>query len=182
MIFTPTALSGVWLIDIEPLEDERGLFARTACAEQFAAHGLNAQFVQQSVSWNPQAGTLRGLHYQTAPHAEDKLIRVTRGRLFDVAVDLRRDSPDFGRWIGVELSADNRRQIYIPKGCAHGFLTRAPDTEILYQMTTPYVPGSVAGLRWDDPQLAIAWPLDRPPLIGERDRQLPGLESFAATS
>jgi dTDP-4-dehydrorhamnose 3,5-epimerase len=181
MIFTPTALPGVWLIDIEPMVDERGLFARTVCAKQFAAHGLNAQFVQQSVSSNPQAGTLRGLHFQRSPHAEDKLIRVTRGRLFDVAVDLRRDSPAFGRWTGVELSAANRRQIYIPKGCAHGFLTLDHDTEILYQMTAPYVPAAASGLRWDDPQLAIAWPLDCPSLIGERDRQLPGLDSFATS-
>jgi dTDP-4-dehydrorhamnose 3,5-epimerase len=182
VIFAPTTLPGVWLIDIEPHADERGLFARTVCAEQFAARGLNAQFVQQSVSSNPQAGTLRGLHIQLTPHGEDKLIRVTRGRLYDVAVDLRRDSPAFGQWTSVELSAENHRQIYIPKGCAHGFLTLENDTEILYQMTTPYVPAAAGGLRWDDPQLAIAWPFDPPPLIGERDRQLPGLDAFATTS
>lgn len=180
MIFTPTAISGVWLLDIEPQQDERGLFARSVCVKQFTAHGLNAQFVQQSISWNRHAGTLRGLHIQAAPHAEDKLIRVTNGRIYDVAVDLRRDSQGFGRWVAVELSAANRRQIYIPKGCAHGFLTLEDNTEILYQMTAPYVPEAAAGLRWDDPQVAITWPIDKPPLIAEHDRKLPGLESFAS--
>lgn len=159
MKFTPTPLDGVYVIDIEPREDARGLFARTVCGEEFARHGLDAGFVQQSVSWNPHVGTLRGLHYQAQPHGEDKLVRVTRGAIFDVAVDIRPDSSSRGKWFGVELSAENRRQIYIPKGFAHGFQTQQPDTEILYQMTAPFHAEAARGIRWDDPTLAIDWPL-----------------------
>lgn len=158
MIFTETELAGAYVLEIERREDSRGFFARVACEDEFAAHGLNGRFVQQSVSWNPLAGTLRGLHFQVAPHEEDKLVRVTRGAVFDVIVDLRRGSPTRGRWIGVELSADNHRQIYIPKGFAHGFQTLAPETEVLYEMTVRYQPGTASGIRWDDPGLAIEWP------------------------
>src|ERR1039457_2589233 len=135
--FTETAVPGAYLIDIDAIADERGFFARTVCVEQFAQHGLNGRFVQQSVSYNRRAGTLRGLHFQSAPHEEEKLVRVTRGAVFDVIVDLRRDSPAFGRWFGAELAADNRRQFYIPRGVAHGFQTLLPDTEIFYEMATP---------------------------------------------
>lgn len=175
MKFTATPLAGAWLIDIEPHGDERGLFARSVCQAEFSHHGLSTAFVQQSLSWNPTAGTLRGMHFQAPPFGEDKLVRVTRGAVFDVIVDIRAESPTFGRHFSVELSADNRRQVYIPKGFAHGFLSLVPDTEVFYQMTTPYRPGSARGIRWDDPDLAIAWPLPADVLIGDNDRRLPSL-------
>jgi dTDP-4-dehydrorhamnose 3,5-epimerase len=158
VIFVETPLAGAYAIEIEPNADERGFFARTMCREEFARYGLNAAFVQQSVSWNPRAGTLRGLHYQAAPHQEDKLVRVTRGAIFDVIVDIRRESPTYGQWFGIALSAQNHRQLYIPKGFAHGFQTTAPETEALYQMTAPFHPRASRGIRWDDPMLAIGWP------------------------
>lgn len=173
MIFSATALPGVHLIDIEPRGDERGFFARTVCREEFAAHGLQADFVQQSVSWNPQAGTLRGLHYQAAPHAEHKLVRVTRGAIFDVVVDLRADSPARGQWFAVELSAGNRRQLYIPPGVAHGFQTLLPDSEVFYEMSVPYHAGAARGLRWDDPTVGIRWPACAARLISAQDQALP---------
>lgn len=177
MRFTPTPLTGAYVIDLEPIEDERGFFARSLCVEEFLQHGLNAKMVQQSVSWNPRRGTLRGMHFQAPPHAEDKLVRVTQGAMFDVIVDLRPNSSTCGQWFGVELSASNHKQLYIPKGLAHGFQTLEDNTEVLYQMTVPYAPGAGRGLRWDDPALAIAWPL--PELarseryVSERDMQWP---------
>lgn len=153
-----TPLAGAYLIDITPVEDERGLFARTVCAETFARHGLVSQFVQQSVSWNPHQGTLRGLHFQAASHRETKLVRVTRGANFHVIADLRPASGTRGQVFAATLSAANRRQLYIPAGMAHGFQSLEPNTEVLYQMDTPYHGPSARGLRWDDPVLAIAWP------------------------
>lgn len=173
MIFSAQPLAGVFAIDIEAHSDERGFFARTLCEEQFAAHGLVSRFVQHSVSFNLRAGTLRGLHFQAAPHAEHKLVRVTRGAVFDVLLDLRPDSASFGQCCSVELSADNHRQLYIPPGVAHGFQTRLPDTELAYAMSVPFEANAARGVRWDDPALAIAWPacLDR--IISARDRALP---------
>jgi dTDP-4-dehydrorhamnose 3,5-epimerase len=176
MKFTPAPLPGAFVIDIERHEDERGFFARTVCAEEFIRHGLNPRFVQQSVSWNPRAGTLRGMHYQAAPHEEEKLVRATRGAVFDVIVDLRRDSPAFGRWFGIELSANNYRQLYIPRGVAHGFQTLCQDTELAYAMTVPFCPDAARGLRWDDPALAIAWPDCRGRMISDKDCALPLFE------
>lgn len=173
MIFTPTTIPGAWLIDIEPNSDERGFFARTACNEEFARQGLDAHFLQQSIAWNPCRGTLRGLHYQAAPYGEDKLVRVTRGAIFDVIVDLRRDSSSFGRWFSTELSADTRRQLYIPKGIAHGYQTLADNTEIFYQMTTAYRADAASGIRWDDPTLAIPWPTCAARVMSDRDRSMP---------
>lgn len=172
MLFTELAIPGAYAVDPEPRADERGLFARTVCVESFAAVGLDAAFVQSSVSWNARAGTLRGMHWQTAPHGEDKLIRCTAGAVFDVVVDLRVGSPMRGRWAAVELSAENRRAVYVPKGCAHGFLTVADGSELLYQMTVAYAPTAARGLRWDDPDLAIGWPAE-PLIVSERDRALP---------
>lgn len=172
MRLTELSIPGSYLVDIEPVEDERGFFARTVCAEAFARVGLNAAFVQQSISWNRHKGTLRGLHYQTAPWQEEKLVRVTRGAVFDVLVDLRPHSRAYGLWHGIELHADGRSAVYVPKGIAHGFQTLADDTELLYQITVPYRPEAARGVRWDDSSLGIRWPLPVS-VIGERDRAFP---------
>lgn len=168
MRFTETPLSGSFVVDIEPREDERGFFARTVCVDEFAAAGLNGLFVQQSVSWNPHAGTLRGLHFQVAPYEEEKLVRVTRGAVFDVIVDLRTGSPTFGQSFSLDLRADRHRALYVPKGFAHGFQTLEDNTEVLYEMTVRFAPGSARGIRWDDTALSIAWPL--PMDISDRRR------------
>jgi dTDP-4-dehydrorhamnose 3,5-epimerase len=177
VIFTDTPISGAYLIEPEPSADERGLFARTFCAEEFAGRGLDARVSQCNTSANRRAGTLRGLHYQADPHGEAKLVRCTRGAIFDVAVDLRSSSGTYLRWAAAELTADNRQAFFIPAGCAHGFQTLADDSEVLYQMSTPYVPGSGRGVRWNDPAFGIAWP--GPPPAGrtmsERDRGYPDL-------
>lgn len=172
MRFSSTAIAGVMVIDIEALEDERGAFARLQCPEEFAAAGHPFAPVQTSLSRNPRAGTLRGLHYQTEPHAEVKLVRAVRGRMFDVALDLRRDSASFRQWISADLSADNARALLIPEGVAHGFLTLEPDTDVLYQISPAFQPGHEAGVRWNDPAFAIAWPR-APALISPRDAAYP---------
>lgn len=177
MIFTPTPLAGACVIDIEPVSDARGLFARTVCTEQFQQHSLSAGFVQQSLAYNLQAGTLRGLHYQQAPYREDKLIRVTQGAAFDVVVDLRRESATFGRWFGLELSAENRRQLFVPAGFAHGYQTLLPKTELLYAMTAPFHRDAGRGIRWDDPQVAVAWPPADVRVLSDADRNLPFLSA-----
>ena len=164
----PTALEGVLEIRVTPFGDERGLFARTYDEATFAAAGLPNRWPQCNTSWNRARGTLRGLHYQAEPHPEPKLVRCTRGRVFDVAVDLRPDSPGFCRWVGVELSAGDRNALYIPAGFAHGFLTLEDDSEVFYQMGESYVPGLARGVRWNDPAFAIAWPA-QPDRLSERD-------------
>lgn len=180
--FDSTPVAGAFVIDVEPHLDERGFFARTACIAEFESHGANAHFVQQSVSWNPRKGTLRGLHYQASPHQEEKLVRVTRGAIYDVIVDLRPSSPDFGRWFAVELTADNHRQLFIPKGVAHGFQTIQDDTEVLYEMTTPFHPDAPRGIRWNDPSLAITWPFPQlalqPGYVSPKDETWPTLQSI----
>lgn len=168
MIFTPTLFSDAWVIEIEPYEDSRGFFARSVCSGEFTSHGLNANFVQQSISWNPNKGTLRGLHFQKPPFEEDKLVRVSRGAIFDVIVDIRKDSTTCGKWYGVELSANNHRQLYIPKGFAHGFQTLQSETEVLYQMTVPFHPDAACGIRWDDSAFNINWPL--PVEVGDEEK------------
>jgi len=172
MRFAETALAGVVLVDLEPHEDERGAFARLHCPEAFAAAGHPFAPVQTSLSRNPRAATLRGLHYQPAPHAEAKLVRAVRGRIFDVALDLRPDSPTYRQWASAELSADNARALLIPEGVAHGFLTLEPATDVLYQISPAFQPGHEAGVRWDDPAFAIAWPA-KPALISARDSGYP---------
>jgi dTDP-4-dehydrorhamnose 3,5-epimerase len=170
MIFTKTPLQGnATLIDIEPYEDFRGIFARTVCYDDFALHGLNTNFVQQSISFNPKVGTLRGMHWQAEPFVEEKLVRVTRGAVFDVIVDIRPASSTFKKWISVELTADNRRQLYIPKGFAHGFQTLLPDTEVHYEMTTRHELDASKGFLWNDPSISIAWPMVENRIIGIRD-------------
>ncbi len=169
MIFEPTPLAGAFLVRLEPRHDERGFFARSWCREEFLARGLSGDVVQSSLSYNHRRGTLRGLHYQAPPHAETKLVRCTRGRIYDVIVDLRRDGPTFKRWWATELSADNRHMVYIPEGLAHGFLTLEDNAEVAYQMSTPHRPETARGLRYDDPALAIDWPF-APIVVGSRDR------------
>jgi dTDP-4-dehydrorhamnose 3,5-epimerase len=174
MRFRPTELDGVLRVEAEPHADARGAFARLHCPDEFAAAGAPFEPVQTSLSRNPQQGTLRGLHYQAAPHAETKLVRVVRGRVFDVAVDLRRDSPSFRRWIGVELSAENLLGLFIPPGVAHGFLTLEPDSDVLYQISPAYRPGHAAGVRWNDPALGVAWPAE-PVFMSPGDAAWPGI-------
>ena len=172
MIFSQAEISGVWLIEPERLQDERGFFARTWDRDAFSDSGLNPQLVQCSVSFNRKRGTLRGLHYQSAPHEEGKLVRCTSGAVFDVALDLRAESPTFRAWFGAELSADNRLALYVPEGCAHGFLTLEDSTEVHYQMTEFYVPEAARGVRWDDPAFGIMWP-GEVEVISDRDRTYP---------
>ena len=178
MIFTELAVAGAYLIDLEPRSDDRGFFARAFCAHEFAEHGLKDTFVQANLSHNPHRGTLRGMHYQRAPHAEVKLVRCTRGALFDVVVDLRPDSPTYGRWAGAELSADNHRTLYVPEGCAHGFETLVDDTEAFYLVSAFYAPGAEGGMRWDDPQIAIDWPIAPPVLISPKDAEAPLFKEY----
>jgi dTDP-4-dehydrorhamnose 3,5-epimerase len=175
VIFREAALPGVFVIEPEPREDNRGFFARTWCQREFAEHGLDPRLVQCSISFNRRRGTLRGVHYQEAPHAEAKLIRCTRGAIWDVALDLRLGLPTFGQHFAVELSAENRAALYIPEGCAHGFQTLVDDTEVLYQMSEFYAPESGRGLRFDDPAFAIPWPVPDPILL-DRDRAYPDFE------
>jgi dTDP-4-dehydrorhamnose 3,5-epimerase len=172
VIVEPTALPGVFVITPELLTDARGDFARTYCAAEFRANGLDPQVAQCSVSFNPTAGTLRGMHYQVEPYGEVRLVRCTRGAIYDVAVDLRPESPTYCRWVGAELTADNRRSLYVPGGLAHGFLTLVGQSEVLYQMSVPYQPGAGAGVRWDDPAFGIVWPF-APRLMAERDATYP---------
>lgn len=169
MKFAETKLKGAHVIEPERLEDDRGFFARTFCRKEFEAHGLNPILVQSSISFNAKKGTLRGMHYQTPPHEETKLVRCTRGSVYDVILDLRRGSPTFKQWVAVELTADNRCALYIPAGFAHGFQTLTDHTEILYQMSEFYHPESARGVRWDDPAFGITWPLPDP-IISQRDQ------------
>jgi dTDP-4-dehydrorhamnose 3,5-epimerase len=172
MIFRATEIEGVWIVEPERHEDERGFFARTWDTNEFAARGLNGRLVQCSVSYNRRRGTLRGLHYQAAPHEEAKLVRCTAGVIFDVAVDLRSGSATFCRWVGVELSAGNRLALYVPEGCAHGFLTLTDDTEVTYQMSEFHASEASRGVRYDDPAFAIEWP-GEVVVVNERDRTYP---------
>jgi dTDP-4-dehydrorhamnose 3,5-epimerase len=173
MQFIETPLPGAWVIELDLLGDERGWFARTFDADEFEMRGLNSAVVQCNASLNAQRGTLRGMHYQAEPHGESKLVRCVRGAIFDVAVDMRADSPAHRGWHGVELNAENRRAFYIPAGLAHGFQTLTDDSEVLYQMSHPYVPGAARGVRWDDPAFAIEWPpLDGERSISEKDRSI----------
>jgi dTDP-4-dehydrorhamnose 3,5-epimerase len=174
MRFTPTAIAGVALIEFDAAEDERGFFARTFCEQEFARAGLAMQVRQINVSHNRDAFTLRGLHYQAAPHAESKIVHCVRGRIFDVAADLRPGSATLRRWVGIELAPELRRALFIPEGCAHGFLTLEPASDIVYAMGHPFVAEAGRGVRWNDPALGIAWPA-APRVISERDAGYPDL-------
>ncbi len=172
IIFRQTSLAGVIEVEMQPHRDERGFFARSWCETEFRENGLNPKLVQCSISFNERKGTLRGVHYQAPPYPEAKLVRCTRGALFDVALDLRPDSPSYLRSIGVELTAGNHRALYIPEGCAHGFLTLEENTEALYQMSEFYHPETARGVRWNDPAFGISWP-STVQVISERDRSFP---------
>ncbi len=172
MIFTETALKGAFVIDPEPVPDERGMFARVWCAQEFELHGLSSRWIQSSVSVNRRKGTLRGMHYQVAPNEEVKLVRCTAGAIYDVIVDLRPTSSTYGRHVGLPLTADNRRSLYIPKQFAHGFLTLQDNSEVSYHMSEFYVPSSARGIRWDDSLLHIEWP-EPIVIVSEKDRMWP---------
>jgi dTDP-4-dehydrorhamnose 3,5-epimerase len=172
MRFTETSIPGVHEIDLEPFADDRGLFARTFCAREFSEHGLRSKLVQTNLSVNRRRGTLRGFHYQLPPATEAKLIRCIRGSLFDVVIDLRADSPTYLRHHALVLSAENRRAIYVPDGCANAFLTLEEDTEAIYQVSEFYTPGAERGVRWDDPALAISWPIPVE-VISDKDASWP---------
>ncbi|HYB10585.1 MAG TPA: dTDP-4-dehydrorhamnose 3,5-epimerase [Alphaproteobacteria bacterium] len=180
MKFVPTPFAGAFIIEPERLEDERGFFARCWCRTELETHGLVASFAQCNISFNRKLGTLRGLHYQAAPYCEAKIVRCTRGRAFDVMVDLRPSSPTRHHWHAVELSADNARMVYVPEHFAHGFQTLEDDTELFYQMSEDHRPEAACGLRFDDPAFAIAWPIDNP-ILSLRDLSFPllGVEQIA---
>ncbi len=179
MIFEPTAIPGVLVIEVEAHRDARGYFARTFCVEEFRRQGIAFETVQCNVSLNRMKGTLRGLHYQAAPAGEPKLVRCTRGRLFDVAVDLRPESPASCNWTALEMSAEAPNALFIPEGCAHGFITLEDDTEIFYQMGSLYTPDLARGVRWNDPAFAIGWPM-QPSVISERDAGYPDYRPLAS--
>lgn len=173
MIFTATKLKGVYLIEPSRYEDERGFFASSFSQREFESHGLAVQFVENNISFNHRRGTLRGLHYQVAPYAQAKLVRCTRGTVFDVAVDLRTGSPTYKKWVGIELSAVNRHLMYVPKGCAHGYQTLEDDTEVFYQVSDYYLLETNRGYRWNDPAFGIEWPFPDEYIINERDANYP---------
>ena len=173
MIFRETKLPGAFVLEVQRLEDDRGFFGRIFCRREFVERGLNPDVAQCSVSFNRKAGTLRGMHYQEAPYAEDKVVRCTRGSLYDVIVDLRGDSPTCRQWFAVELTGENRRMLYIPKGFAHGFQTLTDNTEVVYQMSEFYHPESARGVRWNDPAFGIQWPAADGAILSDRDRDWP---------
>ena len=172
MRFVPTEVAGVYVLEVERRQDARGFFGRLWCAEELARHGLSGHVAQVNVAYNRRRGTLRGLHYQLAPYAEAKLVRCTRGALFDVAVDVRPESPTYLRWVGVELAADTYRMLYVPEGCAHGYLTLEDHTEVIYLVSCPYTPSHERGIRYDDPAVGVRWPLD-PVVVSEKDQGWP---------
>ena len=173
MIFTETKLRGAFVIDIERRDDERGFFARAWCQGEFAAKGLSTHLVQANIAFSQRAGTLRGLHYQVKPHEEVKLVRCTRGAVYDVIVDLRPESSTYLHWVSVELTADNRTMLYVPEGFLHGYQTLTDSTEVLYQVSHMYSPASERGLRWDDPTIGIEWPKLDTRIISEKDKSWP---------
>lgn len=176
MVFTATKLAGAFVIEPERKADQRGFFARTFCQAEFAEHGLDPRVAQCSISFNKRKGTLRGMHFQAAPYAEVKVVRCTAGVIYDVIIDLRRESPSFLEHEAVELTAENRKMLYIPEGFAHGFQTMTDDTEVFYQMSQAYAAEYARGVRWDDPAFGIQWP-EAERIIFDRDRGYPDFHS-----
>jgi dTDP-4-dehydrorhamnose 3,5-epimerase len=172
LIFTETKLKGAFILDVKRLEDERGFFGRSWCKKEMEEHGLNSNVVQANVSFNHKKGTLRGMHFQFSPYQETKLVRCTKGALFDVIIDLRKDSPTYKQWIGVELTEDNFRMLYVPEDFAHGFITLQDNTAVTYQVTQFYTPGAEGGIRWDDPAVGIEWPVPVE-VISSKDKNHP---------
>ncbi len=173
MRFNETSLKGAYVIELEKREDSRGYFARTFCEKEFRQLGLETAYVQGNCSYNKYKGTLRGLHFQRAPHEEVKVVRCTSGAVFDVALDLRRDSPTFGKWFAIELTPQNGLALYVPRGFAHGYVTLKDDSEIFYQVSAFYEPKSEGGVRWNDPRFGVKWPFVDEKLISDKDRALP---------
>lgn len=173
MKFTETKINGVFVIEPHRFQDERGFFAPSFSAREFAERGMSDSFVESNISYSLRRGTLRGMHYQAEPHGQAKLVRCTRGSVYDVAVDIRRGSETYGQWVGVELTAENRRMIYVPGDCAHGFQTLEDDSEVFYMVSSTYEPASGRGFRWDDPAFRIEWPEAGERTLTERDRNYP---------
>jgi dTDP-4-dehydrorhamnose 3,5-epimerase len=172
MIFTETKLKGAFIVDVKKLEDDRGFFGRSWCRREFEAIGLTADVVQTNVAYSKLKGTLRGMHYQLSPYEESKLVRCTRGAVYDVIIDLRPESPTFKQWVGVELTADNYRMLFVPERFGHGYITLQDNTDVTYQVTQYYTPGAERGIRWNDPEFNIAWPIE-PLVMSEKDKQMP---------
>jgi len=172
MIFNETPLKGAYVIDIEKNEDSRGFFARTWCEREFKDHNLSVQSAQFSISFNSKKGTLRGMHFQIPPYEEVKIVRCTMGAIYDVIIDIRKSSPTYKKYFGIELSAQNRKMFYIPEGFAHGFITLEDNTEIFYQISNFYEPQAARSIKWDDPEFHIEWPM-KPVVISERDKNIP---------
>ena len=179
MIFKETKIPGVFVIEVERREDERGFFARQWCADEFTRVGLDPRVAQINTARSATAGTLRGVHYQKAPHAEIKLVRCTRGAVFDVVVDLRVGNPTFCQWFGIELDDESGRMLYIPEGCGHGYLTMAMNTDLVYQTSVPYAPKSATGVRYNDPAFNIVWP-GAIKVISTQDQNWPSFSSGGA--
>jgi dTDP-4-dehydrorhamnose 3,5-epimerase len=177
MKLSNSPLPGVFVIDIEPIKDDRGMFARCWCKDEFEQQGLRTELSQCSISFNQSKATLRGMHYQLTPHEEIKIVRCTRGSIFDVVIDLRPESTTFKQWFGTSLSAENHRMLYIPEGLAHGFVTLEPQTEVFYQISVPYEPGSARGVRWNDSCFNINWPIE-PTVISSKDLNYPNFSDI----
>ncbi len=175
MIFTKTNLEDAFVIDIEKKEDDRGFFARTFCANEFSENNLDSKFVQANTSFNYKKGTLRGMHFQKPPYEEDKLVRCTKGSIFDVMIDLRKESPTYKKWFGVELTEENRKSLFVPKGFAHGYMTLEDNTEVTYLVTQFYTPEADSGIKFNDPAFNIEWPMT-PVIVSEKDANHPAYE------
>lgn len=173
MIFTETEIKGAYIIDLEKRSDDRGYFARAFCANKFADHGLKTEFVQANISFNYKKGTVRGLHYQLAPHQETKFFRCISGAMYDVFIDLRPESATYLKWIGVELSVENKRALYVPAGCANGYQALQDNTEALYYVDAFYTPGAEKQIRWDDPTFNIKWPITKGVVLSDKDKSTP---------
>lgn len=173
MIFTETRLPGAYVIELEPIHDNRGFFSRVMCKREFDAHNLTTDFVQANITFSPEMGTLRGMHYQIRPHKEVKLVHCTRGAIYDVIIDMRPDSATYLQWIATEISAENRKMVYIPGEFAHGYMTLADKTEVYYQVAQYYAPEYERGIRWDDPAFQIEWPVVSEMVLSAKDKAWP---------
>lgn len=173
MLFIETKLKGAFVVELEKYSDDRGFFSRAWCQKEFKEQGINSQFVQANIGFSKNSGTIRGIHYQIAPFEEAKLVRCIRGAIFDVVLDLRPELPSFKQWFGVELSDENRKMLYVPEGCAHGYQTLVDNTEVFYQVSQVYSPESERGIRWNDPEFDIEWPIDEDLVISEKDQNWP---------